>query len=204
MNFIYDIIVNFKEEAYDFYDWNKNDDLCHIRKIPIIKVSDTDFYNIKNNIVKINNIDIFEYKTEYFANKSVKKIKNAFLIVNDKEALAINVHNNKVYKSRLLCEEEEEILDIGFSLDEEKINYDILRYKKNNFKTRKQQEIEKYILNELDKIKDNDTIEYLYYDIFGNIEKQNDTKYFLKKLIQNDSKYNNQIYNFFKLISSAR
>ena len=34
MNYIYDILLNFKNKLYDFYDWNINDDITHIRKIP--------------------------------------------------------------------------------------------------------------------------------------------------------------------------
>ena len=53
MNYIYDILLNFKEEYYDFYDWNKNDNIVHIRKIPILKIDTIDLYNIKNNKIKI-------------------------------------------------------------------------------------------------------------------------------------------------------
>ena len=36
MNYIYDILINFNENLYDFYDWNLNDQIDHIRKIPVI------------------------------------------------------------------------------------------------------------------------------------------------------------------------
>ena len=47
MNYIYDILVNFKETLYDFYEWNKNDNITHIRKIPLFRINDIffkDFY----------------------------------------------------------------------------------------------------------------------------------------------------------------
>ena len=39
MTYIYDILLNFKEELIEFYDWNKNDNIIHIRKIPLLKIS---------------------------------------------------------------------------------------------------------------------------------------------------------------------
>ena len=37
MKYIYDIVLNFNEEFFEFYDWNLNDEITHIKKIPIIK-----------------------------------------------------------------------------------------------------------------------------------------------------------------------
>lgn len=31
MNYIYDIYLNFNEVAYDFFEWNKNDKITHIK-----------------------------------------------------------------------------------------------------------------------------------------------------------------------------
>ena len=43
MNYIYDIYLNLNETLYDFFDWNKNDKLTHIKKIPVFKVSEENF-----------------------------------------------------------------------------------------------------------------------------------------------------------------
>ena len=40
MNYIYDIYLNFNNQLYDFFDWNKSDKLIHIKSIPIIKISE--------------------------------------------------------------------------------------------------------------------------------------------------------------------
>ena len=39
MTYIYDILLNFKDELIEFYDWNKNDNIIHIRKIPLLKIT---------------------------------------------------------------------------------------------------------------------------------------------------------------------
>ena len=38
MNYIYDVVLNYNENLYEFYDWNLNDDIIHIRRIPLIKI----------------------------------------------------------------------------------------------------------------------------------------------------------------------
>ena len=54
MNYIYDIYLNFNNIPYDFFEWNKNDNLIHLKKIPIYKVK-TEVFNLmySNNIKKI-------------------------------------------------------------------------------------------------------------------------------------------------------
>ena len=54
MNYIYDVLCNFQNVYYDFYDWNKTDDILRIRKIPIIKVNDEVYLDLKNNNVKVS------------------------------------------------------------------------------------------------------------------------------------------------------
>ena len=55
MNYIYDVLLNFQKEYYDFFDWNQNDNLYHMRKVPIIKVTNLNLKEIKNNIIKFDN-----------------------------------------------------------------------------------------------------------------------------------------------------
>ena len=46
MTYIYDVTLNFNEVLYDFFEWNNNDNLIHVRKIPIFKVSNENFLNM--------------------------------------------------------------------------------------------------------------------------------------------------------------
>ena len=45
MNFIYDIVLNFNKDYYDFFEWNKKDNIISIKKIPL--------FFVKNDIFKI-------------------------------------------------------------------------------------------------------------------------------------------------------
>ena len=43
MNYYYDFILNFNKERepyYNFYEWEKDDDLVKIKKIPIFRVEE--------------------------------------------------------------------------------------------------------------------------------------------------------------------
>ena len=54
MNYIYDILLNFNNQAYDIFEWNKEDKITHIRKIPLIKIKYEDLYNLLNKKIKFS------------------------------------------------------------------------------------------------------------------------------------------------------
>jgi hypothetical protein len=54
MNYIYDIYLNFNNQLYDFFDWNKSDKLTHIKMIPIFKVNEETIRSFISNIIKLD------------------------------------------------------------------------------------------------------------------------------------------------------
>ena len=75
MNYIYDIYLNLNEKNFDFFDWNKNDKLIHIKKIPVFKINEADLKELINNQIKINEDFLLKIynKTEIW--NSIEKIK---------------------------------------------------------------------------------------------------------------------------------
>ena len=55
MNYIYDIVLNFNSNYYEFYEWNKNDNIINVRKIPVFKVDNQTYYDFKFNDIIVNN-----------------------------------------------------------------------------------------------------------------------------------------------------
>ena len=53
MIYIYDILLNFNTSLIEFFEWEENDLIKYIKKIPIYKVSDDFLYNLVNNEIKI-------------------------------------------------------------------------------------------------------------------------------------------------------
>ena len=173
MNYIYDILVNFNKELYDFYDWNKNDNIKHLKKIPIFKIGSNKLYDIKNNIVEFDKefLSRIENKTEEFSNRKTKNIKYACIFTDGLDTLVVNIRG-ELYYSTLLIDEEIEILNMSNRLELTNISYIILNNNsKNFFKTRNQLELENYIKREFKKIADEkniDELKYLYYECFNN------------------------------------
>lgn len=183
MKNIYDILVNFKKIPYEFYDWNKEDDVKHVKKMPSIKVSDSALYDIFYNEVKIskNFLDQIKDKTEIFFGRTVKKVKYACVIYNDDVALSILLNDNGeiIGKSKLLFDEEEDVLKEDEPLKE--IDYEVIKKsKKISGLTRREAKIVLLLSKYLDKIhesKKNDEIKYMYFECFNKVEEDNEKAY---------------------------
>lgn len=183
MKNIYDILVNFKKIPYEFYEWNKEDDVKHVKKMPSIKVSDSVLYDIFYNdaVVSKNFLDQIKDKTEIFFGRTVKKVKYACVIYNDDVALSILLNDNGeiIGKSKLLFDEEEDVLKEDIPLKE--IDYNIIKKsKKISGLTRREAKIVLLLSKYLDKIyesKKNDEIKYMYFECFNKVEEDNEKAY---------------------------
>ena len=204
MNYIYDIYLNFNEYLYDFFDWNKNDKLVHIKMIPIFKTTEENIKNIITYNIKLNekHFNSINNKTVVW-NKS-DKYKNYVLFCDDNNIIAVEFDNfgKSTRKSSLLINEELEILETTYKLKIKNIEFDILNKNTNLLKTRKQIKEEKFINEELKNI-DNKKLDYIYFECFGKHE--NNKKIILNKLLnlsKNSKTYKN-LYNILKLTSTT-
>ena len=145
MNYIYDILVNFNNDLYDFYEWNTDDNITHIRKIPLFRVSTPTLEQIKDFNVKFSSefLKKIENRTEKFTSRDVEKISYAALFSDTNEvfALKFNESGNNIGVSKLLIDESEDVLEVVLRCDETILDLEKLKAKKiNNFKTRIQLE----------------------------------------------------------------
>ena len=211
MNYIYDVILNFQKEYYDFYEWNKNDNIYHMRKIPIIKINNKQFFEIKNNTIRFDEETLKFFNTknilaERFKKNSISKIRNTIILGDEYEALAIKLNKNGLinFKSALLPDEQDDVIEILKFQKEFKLNYQIIHNQKtNNFKTRFELENEKFIINELNKIYNEKNIQklnYLCLECFNKPEKNiNEAYKKLKKEIKKANSNFQKIYEIFKI-----
>lgn len=210
MNYIYDIIINLNKKYYDFFEWNQNDSLCHIRKIPIIRINNNDFMNLLTNKIIIDNkvLNIIKDKTDVFNNIN-DNIKYCCLFTDTNEVLAISFdeNGNSMLKSDLLIEEALDVLEISLHIRESNIKYNILNNELDNcFLTRNTQKTKHRILKKIDNIskKETEKMKYLYYECFN--EEEKDYKKMVSKIKKNISNEDvlKKLNNFFKLISNYR
>lgn len=212
MNYVYDLLLNFNRNLYDFYDWNISDTVCHIRKIVLFRVKNYILHDLINSdvCISVDFLNKISNRTEVFTNQNVKMINYACLFTDGHSVIAIKFDKcgNSIEKSKLLLDEELEILDSINDFTEYNLEYKILKkycFEIDSFKTRKEQEIEKYIYKKLKSIDCNDVdkMKYLYYECFNKRE-ENVDKIMIsinKELKKNWDSFYLKVYNFFKLIS---
>lgn len=185
MNYVYDILSNFNQELYDFYDWDKNDNFTHLRKVTSFRVSKEVLVDLMFKKVKIkgNLLKLIKDKTQVFTKEGVDVIEYCFIVSDSVNALGVILdEDGVVYKrSKFLVSEE---LEINKCLKTSKIynvEYNLLSSKTHySNMTRNEEKVTNLILNELELIMDStDKIDYLYYEWFNTNKGKN--KY--KKLV---------------------
>lgn len=200
MKYAYDILLNFNEDYYDFFEWKDDDLIEYIKKIPIFKISDSDYKNIISNKIKISNefLSIIYNCAEIYLDKTEKIIEYACLFSSGDDVIAVefNYKGISIMKSKLLLEENEDILELIDEMKISNIKYDIISLEKKEFNTREEKKNTNFLLRELNILyKDNNTdkLKYLYYECFNKFNNNidcilNEFKYFIKQNWDNKHK----------------
>ena len=198
MNYIYDVLLNFKYPFIEFFDWNNDDDIINVKRIPLSKINSKDLNVLKYHKFKIDISDI-KGITKLFNSKNNY---NSIIYTDGFEAIAFKFDNKGICigKSDLLLDEEKDILDNSISLNKINIEYKVIGIDNINlYKTRNEVKITNFLLKEIDKIDDIDKLNYIYYECFSDDEVSKN-KLIKKIKTEWDDKYY-KIYDFFKSIS---
>lgn len=194
MKNVYDILVNFKNSPYEFYDWNKEDDIKHVKKIPSFKVCDKTLKQIIDYefVLEKEIMEKIKNQTEIFINRKSYILKYALIAFNDDLAIAL-IFNDKgivMGKSKLLFDEEDDVIKCGKNLEVSNIKIKLLNKIHNNLSyTRNENKdinlLKRYIKYIYDDNK-NDELQYIYYDCFN--KKENDKNVIYKNIIESIEK----------------
>lgn len=176
MIYIYDILLNLRQidEGLEFYEWKEDDLIEHIKKVPLFKVSKSLIEDLFTNKLQldITILPKIRNKAICYFNGETKQIPYLVLLSDGRKCFAIELDNkgNTLYKSSLLLDEEEEVLEMTEELVELPIGYKKTKIKNNKGQlTRFEKDNQKFLLRELEKIKDNkEEINYLYEEYFDN------------------------------------
>lgn len=214
MSYVYDIVLNFNSDLYEFYEWKKEDLIYHIKRINLVLVDSKVYNDIFDNIVSFDQdflLSIYN-KCEYYTNRKINNISYAFLLTDSYRVMAIMLdkEGKTIKYSSLLLDEEEEILDLCYKLGEIKLNYEIIRKReKEEFKTRNEKAIIKYIKKDLtnDYEKKNiNKLKYLFYEYFN--EQCDDIELIYQKLLleltKDITEKHYDLYNLIKLSYSGK
>lgn len=205
MIFVYDILVNFNDEVYSFYEWEEKDEIEFLKKSLLIKVSDFLYKRIlSNNIIfDITFLNSIKNKSEILKNKKVEVLEYMCIFSNGRDLIGI-IFNDKgkfLEKTKFTIQDEIELLDICSSLKTKKISYTVVKNEYNpSFITRRGKKIINNIIRELKEIKnDKDKLKYLYYEWFNSKKYEND--YYAKLIEDIKLTYNEKHDDFLNLLN---
>ncbi len=172
MNYYYDIILNWNDSrAYEFYEWNDTDYLELIKKIPLFKIKHKAFIEILTHNIKLDKeiMDIIQDKTLLSGKNLVSKISYACLITDGKNVLALEFRDDgtSINRSKILIDDEINILEVTYNLKEYNFLYELLNELDMNNMLRQEREAKHLIMlevNNLYKNRDEAKLKYLYYE----------------------------------------
>ena len=203
MNYIYDIILNFNQEYYAFYEWKKSDNIINIRKIPCFKIKDQDYLDLKNNKIIISEDFINKIKNASSIYLDDDLHNNICLVTNGKEAmgLAFNNQGNLLQRSSTIFDEEQEIIEESHhqKLTNLKFikNIKVIPKHIGRLEKEKRTNLTKYS-NNLNETTDSITIKYLYYEYY---EKEPNTNSIKKELLSTlKQEWNNKLDRLYQLV----
>lgn len=181
MVYIYDIVLNFNDELLEFFEWEDNDDIKYIKRLPLIRVEDSLIKDVLENDILFDDLllDQIKGKTIYYDSKN----ENYPVVVlsNQDIAIAVLINNNGYKYSRLLLDEEYEVLNIVSKLSTTKVDYSIIGKKNiNNNLTREDRKIRGILLKEIDYLYNSnklDKLNYYYYEYFNEINNNKEEVY---------------------------
>ena len=200
MNFIYDIILNFNSDYYNFFEWNKKDNIISIKKIPVFFIEKNLFNDMKYNKITVDKsfLDVIKDKTFTY---SRIKIGSSCLVTNGKEVIGI-LFNDKgvlIKRSSLLLDEEEEVLDeISF---DSLYSINVIKNKKERYDNinRIEKEKKNFLIKFINKENNVTNLKYLYYDYFEKDEEDSNViKNSLIKEIKNN--WNKKLDSFYETV----
>lgn len=177
MIYVYDILVNFDDKyLLDFYEWTFQDEIENLKKVRLYHVTTDCLTNLLGNKVKVSESFLTEiYNTcEMYTKNNFKKIPYVALFSDGIRVLAMEFSQDGFSRcrSKLILEEEEEVLDVIGSVEIYNFDYETLEREKNkNFFTRKELKIKKYLSIEIEDAfekKDNQKLKFLYEEYFDN------------------------------------
>lgn len=196
MNYIYDVLANFNDCYYDFYDWNNNDNIIHIKKLPVLRVNSDFFKKVKCHDVLVDNclLEKIYRKTDFF-NISKNRYNYVCCLCDGRGALIINFDSKGAIlgRSSMLIDEENEVIDISECSELFDYNVKVIKECSHDvFKTRKELSINQLFFDEL-KCMSDDKLRYLYFECFN--EREIDIKKIVDRFVDEVSNNFNSIYS---------
>ena len=204
MNYYYDVLLNFLDMNVQFYEWDNMDNLEYYKRIPLVGVDSktlSDFIN--------NNVLVSKEFLNAIENKAKKKgdcpaYVAIFADRNGSIALEFDYEGKSISRSFLEVSDDLNIAEVLYTIDNIKMDYEIVNKLDYNRNLRDEDKIKLIIKTELSNLEKNKQfikLKYLYMEWFNKIPSDNDNMFKimnekLSKEIGNDEK---RIFDLIKL-----
>jgi len=176
MIYIYDLILNWcRSRKYEFFEWEDNDEIEYIKKIPIFRIKGFDL--IFNNDIKVSKDFLMKIynKSEVYGNKKVDKIEYACIFIDDKLNKAVAIEFNEegysLYKSIIYLFDLDDLFSLGKKMNILEFDFKVVDRinDEDMYLTRGEIGKKKLLISEIDNSYSNndlDKLKYFYYELF--------------------------------------
>lgn len=202
MTYIYDILLNFNDELFEYFQWEDSDNIKYVKKIALFKVDSKVMREIINNEILFDSLfteNIPKYEMNDFETSS-----NLCLLTDGLMVIGVLIRDNKVISvSRLLLDEELEALENSEGLEMIEPVYTIIKTKKNRnlYLTRKEREIKSKLETAIDDLFNSgklDELKYFYYEFTG--KESSNMDYIYKYLKESLEQFNDKHLELFEIL----
>ncbi len=174
MDYYYDILLNFQDVYCMFYEWDENDYLEYIKKIPLYHVDSKTFNDFYLNKVKVS----LEFLKEILNKTKLKQnnsLKYACIISDGKNSLGVEFNDEGIlqYKSSLILDDELNINEFMFNISISNITYEVLSKDVSSKYTRQEEKVKNLIRVEIKDIyakKNYSKLKYIYLEWFRELK----------------------------------
>lgn len=205
MIYIYDILLNFNENLIEFFNWEDEDNIKYIKKIPLFKVSTSFIKDIIYNDIEIDSLFLESIKNKCLFFDETKNYNYVCLFSDGNISMGVNFTNDRVKEvSRMLLDEEEEILNVVGHINNIKINYQKLGKLNRNINiSSKDLLILNKLKEEFDYLYRENKVEklnYYYYEYFNKVCNDKDKTYNeLNKTLNSINDKHRKLYKIIEL-----
>ena len=151
MNMVYDLLLDFEDEVYEFFEWDRDEEIEHIKKIPLFFVSHKMILDLFNKKIQVDLsfLDKIYRVTEKYNMEHLDYVC-LFTDGNIVTGVEFDSSGKAISYSRLQLVDEDEIMKYLKKEDIEDISYQILEENKNKrMFTKSEIKIKKFLEREI-------------------------------------------------------
>ena len=173
MNYYYDLNLDFLKDNFVFYEVDSSDIFKNVKKIPLIQVDTKTLKDLILNQVKVSMDFLNTIENKTLTNDEV--IPYAVILADKNNAIAFNFNNEgiNIEMSPLPIQDELNILEVIYTIKEQKIDYEKITKRKRVLNLRKEEKIKEKINKEIKKLyteKKEAKLQFLYLEWFDTFE----------------------------------